>query len=150
MSRRGRPIIHDERGVTLLELVISLTVAGILLPVLAAWLIALTTQWSEVTDRIETRQRTAVLLHRMGTELREGSQFSPQLSGLAFRSGEGRLIRYQLTTGGLLLRDEEGVGSTVIGSRLSDCRFTTEQEGKLVTIHLDGITQTWAGRGSRP
>lgn len=126
----------------------SLAIAGLLLPVLAAWFIALAAQWSDVSERIEVRQRTSVLLHRVGAEVREGSHFSPQINGIAFRNGEGRLIRYQLTAGGLLLRDEDGVGSTVIGSKITDCRFTTEREGGLLTIHLDGITQTWAGRGS--
>ncbi|ASS74967.1 hypothetical protein CIG75_08190 [Tumebacillus algifaecis] len=149
MSKRGRRFIADERGVTLLELVLSLAVTGLLLPVFAAWMTAMIAQWQQVSERIEVRQTNAVLLHRIGAEVREGSSFLPQRNGLVFLNKAGRLIRYQLSSGGLLLRDEEGVGATVIGSHLAECRFSTDQEGRVLTVHLGAISQSWVGRGNR-
>jgi type II secretory pathway pseudopilin PulG len=158
MSRFGRRFIADESGATLLELLMSLAVFGLLLPVIAGWLTAVTALWNQNADRLEAKQQAIFLLKRVGTEVREGSVFLPQRDGLAFLSDKGRLIRYRLSQNGYLLREEEGVGSVVIGSGIADCRFLTEAEGRLVTLHLTThagraqfqISQTWAGRGSVP
>ncbi|MFD2168967.1 PulJ/GspJ family protein [Tumebacillus lipolyticus] len=148
MRKRGRRYIFDQRGTTLLELVIALSVAGMLLPLIAAWLIALTAQWQQMAERMETRQQTTIALHRIGADVRSGGDFLQLSNGLALHDGEGRTIRYQLSSAGNLLREEVGGGSTVLATAITICRFDLEQGGRILSITLDDVRQTWWGRRS--
>lgn len=124
----------DDRGVTLLELIMSLTILGLLLPVIATGLTASTGEWNRAVDRLEARQQAMMLLQRVEREIRNGHQFAAQPNGLYFLNAHDQLIRYHVSTTGLLLRDEAIVGTSVIGSKIGSCTFTPDPSGKLVRL----------------
>ena len=76
MSRRGRRFIADERGVTLPELLISLSILGLLLPVVAGELSSVSRLWHGAADRLEARGQATALLRNLEGELREGRSFA--------------------------------------------------------------------------
>ena len=158
MSRRGRRFIaklRDERGVTLLELVIAQAIVGLLLPVIAAGLVLVTQKWHLATERIEAREQVVTLVRRVEAEVQAGRNFAADKDSLLFQDASGRWIRYVVTSGGMVMREELGIGSMVIGAKVSACRFEVEDNGRLVrmrvtaqvgkaTSEADG---TWYGRG---
>ena len=157
MSRRGRRIIADQRGVALLELLISLTIFGMLLPVIAGELMSVTDIWSRTTDRLEARALAVSLLREIESEVQAGRGFAVQQDGtLAFLNKRGRLVRYQFTKSGLLMRDEEGVGVMVVGAKITTCRFDSESSGTLLHLELTTkvgnsevtLSELWTGRGT--
>jgi hypothetical protein len=133
------PFLSSERGVTLLELIFSLAILGMLLPVVAIALTSCISGWNGITERLEARQQALMLVMRVERELRESSDFTVTSDGLLFLNEKGKPIRYQLSSGGFLLRNEQGVGVTVIGSKLRSCLFGVESGGQLV--HLRASTQ---------
>ena len=157
MSRHGRLCIADPRGVTLLELLISLAILGLLLPVIAGELSSVTRLWHGATDRLEARAQAASLLKNVEGELREGRSFAVTADGgVLFLNPRGRVVRYYLSTNGLLIREEESVGMTVVGAKLSRCQFRSEASGNAVRmlasiqvgqaqLHLE---ESWRGRGA--
>jgi prepilin-type N-terminal cleavage/methylation domain-containing protein len=130
---------RSQRGVTLLELICSLAVLGMLLPVVAIGLSSCIAGWNGMTERLEAREQALMLVMRIEREVREGSDFAVTSDGLLFLNDKGMPIRYQLSSGGFLLRNEQGVGVTVIGSKLRSCMFGVESGGLLV--HLRAVTQ---------
>jgi prepilin-type N-terminal cleavage/methylation domain-containing protein len=158
LCRHGRLYIPDQRGVTLLELLMSLSVLGLLLPVVAGLLVTVTESWTAEVDRLEAREQAEAIVRRVETDVREGRSFFVQTNGVMFTDPQGHLIRYQLSQGGLLLRDDNGQGAGVVGARVVSCRFTTEANGSLLRMQLTvgagkaqtDINRVWVGRGNLP
>ena len=157
MSRRGRRFIADERGVTLPELLISLAILGLLLPVVAGELSSVSRLWHGEVDRLEARGQAASLLRNVEGELREGKSFAVTPDGgVLFTNAHGQIIRYYLSTNGLLVREEESLGMTVVGAKISHCQFRSEAGGNAVrmqaTIQVGraqiDLDESWQGRGS--
>ena len=156
MSRRGRRFIADERGVTLPELLISLSILGLLLPVVAGELSSVSRLWHGAADRLEARGQATAMLRNVEGELREGRSFAvtPE-GGVLFTNARGRVVRYYLSTNGLLVREEEGIGMTVVGARLSRCQFRSEAGGSAVRMQAAiqvgraqiDLDESWQGRG---
>ncbi|MGB8955243.1 MAG: type II secretion system protein [Tumebacillaceae bacterium] len=157
MRRRGRHFTADERGVTLPELLISLAILGMLLPVLAGELSSVSRLWNGATDRLEARGQAASLLRNVEGELREGKSFAVTPDGgVLFTNARGRVIRYYLSTNGLLVREEESLGMTVVGAKLSRCQFRSEAGGSAVRMQAAiqigraqiDLDESWQGRGT--
>jgi hypothetical protein len=142
--------------VTLLELLISLAIIGLLLPVVAGWFTATTSAWQGTVERLEARQQALFIVRRVETEVREGRKYTVQKDGLFFLDNRGKWIRYSLSQNGLLLREEEGMGSTVIGAQIVSCQFAVLGEGRRLRMQLVtkagrrqvSVEQIWTGRGS--
>jgi prepilin-type N-terminal cleavage/methylation domain-containing protein len=158
MYRLGRLCIHDQRGVTLLELLLSLTVLSMLLPVLAGLLVSITQTWNGEVDRLEAREQAEAILRRVESDVRESRSISVQTNGVSFTDPLGHVIHYWLSQGGLMLRDDNGLGAGVVGARVLSCRFTTEVNGSLLRMQLTvgtgnaktDLDQVWFGRGNPP
>ena len=157
MSRRGRHFIADERGVTLPELLISLAILGLLVPVVAGELSSVSRLWHGAADRLEARGQAASLLRNVEGELREGKSFAvTRDGGVLFTNARGQVIRYYLSTNGLLVREEGSLGMTVVGAKISRCQFSSLAGGNAVRMQaaiLVGRAQIdldewWQGRGS--
>lgn len=148
----------DERGVTLLELILSLTILGLLLPVIAAGMTHATGEWNRAVDRLEARQQATMLLQRVEREIRGGRRFVAEPNVLYFLNEKDQLIRYQISSTGLLLRDEAVVGTSIIGSKIRSLTFTPDPSGKLVRLRLTivvgrfdvTVDQLLAGREALP
>lgn len=148
----------NQKGVTLLELLLSLVVLGMMLPVLAGLMISLTETWSRETERLEARQQAEIIVRRIEAEVREGKGFAMISKGVSYTNQQGHLIRYTLGTGGLLLRDDNGQGGAVIGADVIACKFTTQANGSLLRMQLStavgqaetDLDQQWVGRDSLP
>lgn len=158
MYRRGRRCILDQRGVTLLELLLSLSVLSMLLPVLAGLLVSIEQTWTGEVDRLEAREQAEAIVRRVESDVREGTAFSVLSNGVSFTDPTGHVIHYWLSQGGLLLRDDDGLGAGVVGVRVVSCRFTTEANGALLRMDLTvgsgnvktELNQVWFGRGIAP
>lgn len=156
MSRSGRLCADSERGVTLLELLISLAIIGLLLPVVAGWLTAVTLSWQATVERVEAREQALTIVRRVEVEVREGRSFTVLPDGLFFIERGGKWVRYFRSSSGLLLREEEGVGAMVIGAGIVTCQFAVTADGK--QLHLQLVTKAgraqvdvqsvWTGRGN--
>lgn len=148
----------DERGVTLMELIMSLTILGLLLPVIAAGLTVSTGEWNRAVERLEARQQAMMLLQRVEREIRGGHHFAAQSNGLHFLNSSDQLIRYHVSSAGQLLRDESIIGTSVIGSKIRSCTFTPDPSGALVRLRLTiavgrsevSIDQLLAGKEALP
>lgn len=159
-ERRVRRVDYrlGERGVTLLELIMSLTILGLLLPVIAAGLTTSTGEWNRAVERLEARQQAMMLLQRVEREVRGGHHFAAQSNGLHFLNSNDQLIRYHVSAAGLLLRDESIIGTSVIGSKIRSCTFTPDPSGALVRLRLTiavgrsevTVDQLLAGREALP
>jgi len=157
MRRCGRRFIADEQGHLLLEAVISQGIYALLLPVVTAGLFAVTHQWTRTVEQLETRQQAHMLLQRLQTEVRVGRQFVALTDGVAFLDPQDRLIRYQRAATGLVLRDEQGVGTSVVGSGVTHLQATPDSFGRALTVTFTTrqtatappytIHAYWYGRG---
>ncbi|HEU4963121.1 MAG TPA: prepilin-type N-terminal cleavage/methylation domain-containing protein [Bacilli bacterium] len=134
-SRLG--ISSDQTGFTLLELLLSLTILGLLLPVLAGWFTTLIRQWHTTSHRVEVRQQALVLLQRLETELHDAHSFTLQSNGLTFLNSQNQLIYYHhIPTSQLLLREVSTGGTSVLSGQVSQCQMALVNEGRTVQLHL--------------
>jgi prepilin-type N-terminal cleavage/methylation domain-containing protein len=158
VNKSGRCCDRRESGVTLLELAISLTILGLLLPVIAEGLSVVIGEWNRAVDRLEARQQAMMLLQRIERDVRDGRMFTAQSDGLLFLSANDQVIRYHLSPSGQLLRDEAGVGTSVIGAKLRSIRFLPESGGALLRLRMTtavgqaevSVDQLLAGRVPLP
>lgn len=132
----GKRNLHNEQGLTLLELLIALTVWALLLPVIAGGLLFTVQSYTRATERLEAREQALVVLRKMEGEVRGGHNFLVLSNGVSFLDIQNRRIQYQLASSGLLQRVEEGVGNTVIGAKLTACRWKLDSDAPLVHVQL--------------
>ncbi|MDH7577810.1 MAG: prepilin-type N-terminal cleavage/methylation domain-containing protein [Bacillota bacterium] len=139
----------EERGFTLTEVLIALTLTGLLLTVLAQTGQVAFTRWSRLEQEIEVQQHLNIALERMARELRQAKRLlgtSP--TELSFQKVDGTSVRYYLRTGsGNLLRAESGGKPPVAGyvKRVQLAYYNAEgsptsdpEQGTSVEITLTG------------
>ncbi|PWK06286.1 prepilin-type N-terminal cleavage/methylation domain-containing protein [Tumebacillus permanentifrigoris] len=131
--------LNKEQGLTLLELLIALTIWALLLPVIAGGLLFTVQSYTRASERLEAREQALAVLRKVEGEVRDGHSFKVQSNGVSFLDVHDRLVQYQLTRTGLLQRVEEGVGNTVIGAKLTVCRWALDASPPL--LHLQLTTQ---------
>jgi hypothetical protein len=140
--------------VTMVELLMALVILGMMLPVFLGWWVAVGKAWTMGADRLEARQLAAALVRRVGQEVRAGEGFVVLPNGVAFREGQGKWVRYVLGAKGMMMREEVGAGTMVVGSGVAACRFAVESGGKLVRMEATvtvgkarvEVRQLWRGK----
>ncbi|MBL0387031.1 prepilin-type N-terminal cleavage/methylation domain-containing protein [Tumebacillus sp. ITR2] len=157
----GKKIWQDNQGLTLLELLLALTIWGLLLPVIAGGLLFTVQTYTREVERLEAREQALAVLRKVEGEVRAGHNFSALSDGLSFQDAHDHLIQYQLNLRtNLLQRVEQGVGSTIIGARVTRFTCTLSPNASYPTLALQlrtqagrtslDISEVLIGRGSLP
>jgi Tfp pilus assembly protein PilW len=89
---RVRARLRDERGMSLIELLVGLPIGLVLLGATVMLMIVSVRQSANVTDRVEANQRGRITMERVIRQLR--SQVCPATTGAAITSGTDTSVQF--------------------------------------------------------
>jgi type II secretory pathway component PulJ len=145
-SARSRGGIED-RGATLIELIVTISLLGLVVGTLLASFLSMQKSEAYVSDRTSSLDDMRVTMSRLTRELRQGIAIvgTPTTSDLTietFIDGEQHQVRY-LASGTTLTRSVDGGTAAMMQQHLaSTAVFSyTDDAPDLVTVTLDVVPQ---------
>ncbi|MFC4769117.1 PilW family protein [Effusibacillus consociatus] len=138
----------DQRGMTLVELLIGMLVLSLIILAVAGWM----SQWGKSAQVIEKNGRLATpgenAFRIVGEDIRVSTAILSSGSELTLRNGSGQKIRYYISDRGKLIRSVNGLGASVIAPDVK--KWQVQNSGKRavqVTLSLEHDGSKWEREG---
>ncbi|BCJ85997.1 PulJ/GspJ family protein [Effusibacillus dendaii] len=135
-SRSGN---SDQRGMTLVEILIGMFVLSVVLLVITGWMGVWQKTASAIGSGVQTRLQAETAVRLIEEDFRRAERVIESGDELVFVDLRQDQIRYRLSNNGNLLRSVNNKGSSVIAAGVN--KWRTEQIGSLavkIAIGLQG------------
>ncbi|NLK01400.1 MAG: prepilin-type N-terminal cleavage/methylation domain-containing protein [Clostridia bacterium] len=131
----------DERGFTLLELIIAVSLMSLLVVGLHQITVFSLSSWRRAEQEVDIQQNVALAVNHLSRELRSAREvrITDGRYDIYFRLTGGKRIRYYLNNQ-QLLRDVNGNGHNIVAYGIKRVHFKELVENSMIYIEIQGIT----------
>jgi len=132
--------MRDEKGLTLIELIVTLTIISFLLGGIYVILGGTFKVWLQGSEKMDIQQNARIAINTLETEIRRADRVNVNSSSTSLNlTINGRLTRYYLS-GTQLLRNVSGEGNNPVAYNIKQLKFTyypTVNSCSLVEIYME-------------
>jgi len=136
--------MRNEKGLTLIELIITLLIVSLLLGSIYGILQGTLRVWFHGSEKMDIQQNARIAMSTLEREIKRADRVNSNSTGTSLNlTIDGQLIRYHLS-GTQLLRATSGGGNNPVAYNLKELRFTyypSTTSCSLVEIYMKFASQ---------
>ena len=131
--------MRNEKGLTLIELIVTLLIVSLLLGSIYGILQGTLRVWLHGSEKIDIQQNARIAMNTLESEIKRADRVNANSTATSLNLIiDGQLVRYHLS-GTQLLRATSGGGNNPVAYNLKEIRFTyypSVNSCSLVEIHM--------------